>query len=104
VPFKDPEKQKEYQRKYQRDYQRFKRSGEKPHVKTLNPEDIQNAKGLRDLLSSIIAEVMETKADTLIKARCIGYLVSIGLKAVETADLEERIRELEETTRGGDIH
>ena len=96
MPFKDEERKKAYQRAYQREYRRFKRAGEKPNVKTLTPEDIHTAKGLRDLMAEVIAEIRGLEADPLIRARCIGYLVSIALKTVETADLEQRITELEE--------
>jgi len=94
MPYKDPEKQKEYQR----EWQRMKKAGEsgKPSIRTLNPEEIRTAQGLRDLLSEVISEVRETNGDTFIKARLVGYLVSIGIKAVETADHEERLSNLED--------
>jgi hypothetical protein len=100
MPYKDPEKQAEYQRNYQREYQRQKRSAKvKPIVKTLNPDDIRSAKGLLDLLTETLAEVSEAEGDVFIKARLKGYLISIGLKCVETAELEERLRILEENSR-----
>lgn len=100
MPYKDPEKQAEYQRNYQREYQRQKRSAKfKSVVKTLNPEDIRSAKGMLDLLTETIAEVSEAEGDVLIKARLQGYLISIGLKCVETADLEERLSILEENNK-----
>ena len=102
MPYKDPEKQRTYQREYQREYQRVKRSGEgKPVVKTLNPEDIQTAKGLLELLTNTIAEVSAAKGDVFMKARLKGYLISIGLKCVETADLESRLTEIENNLEGG---
>ena len=103
MPYKDPEKQKEYQR----EWQRIKKAGEsgKPHVRTLNHEHIQTAKGLLELLTLTIAEVSAAKGDVFMKARLKGYLISIGLKCVETADLEKRIAELEETAQaGGEKH
>ena len=97
MPYKDPEQKREYQRNYQREYQRQKRAGEhKPLVKTLNPEDIRTARGLLDLLSDTIAEVSAADGDIFMKARLKGYLISIGLKCVETAELEDRITKLEE--------
>ena len=100
MPYKDKEKQAAYQR----EYQRMKRAGEsKTLSKTLNPQDIQTAKGLRDLLTEVIAEVRAAQGDVFLKARLVGYLVSIGLKAVETADLEARLQELEERI-GGEPH
>jgi len=94
MPYKDPEKQAEYQR----EWQRMKKAGNnKTPGRTLNPEDIKTAKGLLDTLAAVISEVLATEADPLIRARCIGYLISIGLKCVETAELEERITKLEES-------
>ena len=100
MPYKDQEQQREYQR----EYQRLKRAGltkkgKTPH-KTLNPEDIRTAKGLLAALTDTIAEVDSAKGDVFIKARLKGYLISIGLKAVETADLEQRITELEQAVEG----
>lgn len=98
MPYKDPEKQAAYQREWQRQ----RRAGEVKHnpSRTLNPQDIQTAKGLLELLTETMVEVKDHKGDTLIKARLIGYLVSIGLKAVETAELESRLIELEELISG----
>ncbi|GBF33356.1 hypothetical protein DCCM_2457 [Desulfocucumis palustris] len=99
MPYKDPDKKREYMR----EYQRMRKTGipmtDKTTGKSLNPEDIQNARGLLVLLSETMADVVAAKADTLSKARVIGYLVSIGLKAVETAELAARIDELEEQLR-----
>jgi len=65
----------------------------------LNSEDIRNAEGLRDLMAEVITEIRNTEADPLIRARCIGYLVSIALKTVETADLEARLTEIEQEVK-----
>ena len=93
MPYKDPERAKQYQR----NYKRAKRAAEViPVKKTIyNPEQIVTAKGLLQVLSDTIAEVVNTDADVFIRARCIGYLVGIGLRAVEIADLENRVTELE---------
>ena len=96
MPYKDPAKKSEYQR----EYMRSRRAGEsKPSGKTLDPEAIKTAKGLLDTLADLITEVKTAKADPLIGARCLGYLISIALKTVEVADLEERINRLEESTK-----
>ncbi len=93
MPYKD----KEQQAAYQREWQRQKRAAVKSSpCRTLNPEDIKTAQGLLDTLADVIADVNAAEADTLIKARCMGYLISIGLKCIETADLEQRITMLEE--------
>lgn len=94
MPYKDQDKQREYQREWARE----KRAAQvKPSSsRTLNPEDYRTAQGLLNTLSEVIAEVRNTEADPLIRARLLGYLISIGLKCVETADLEQRITQLEE--------
>lgn len=95
MPYKDPGDKKNYQREYMRQKRAGQGKGDKTKGKTLDPEDIKTAQGLRDTLADTIAEVKATEADPFVRARCIGYLVGIALKAVETADLEERIRQLE---------
>ncbi len=105
MPYKDKDQEREYQREYQREYKRMKRAGEhKTPGKELNPEDIITAKGLLKLLTDVIAEVRGTEADPFTRARCIGYLCSIALKTVETADLEERITQLENSYKANVNH
>ena len=92
MPYKDKEKQ----RQYQREWQRMKKAGsDKTPGRTLNPADIKTAQGLLDTLADIISEVAAAEACPLTRARCLGFLISIGLKCVETADLEARLQRLE---------
>jgi hypothetical protein len=95
VPYKDPEKM----RAYQREYQRLRKAGLKlTPAKTAVPSDfrLHTAQDVIELLSEQIAAVKQDKeAGTLEKARTIGYLLTIALKAIETADLEARIEALE---------
>ena len=104
MPFKNEETRREYMRQYQRQRRAGGTGSITPARKTLNPEDIQTAQGLLDLLSNVIGEIRDTKADPFIRARCVGYLVSIALRAVEVADLEGRIASLEEQAEGGEKH
>ena len=97
MPHKDPAKN----RQYHRDYQRQHRTG-LTACQTLNldgPARIQTAQDVLDLLEATILEVREADADALVKARCIGYLAAITLKAVETANLEARVEAVEETLK-----
>jgi hypothetical protein len=97
MPYKDAEKAREYHR----DYQRMRRTGLTPG-QTSNLEGMARLRTARDvlaLLEETINEVREAEADTLVKARCIGYLAGITLKAVETADLEARVEAVEETLK-----
>jgi len=47
------------------------------------------------LLAATIQEVKTSDTDIIIKARCIGYLAGVTLKAVEISDLEQRLTALE---------
>ena len=100
MPYKDPEKQKEYQRQWQRQ----RRAGETVGFKVLrvsSPEQVKTAQGLLGVLAGLIGEVLTTKeGDTFMRARTAGYLISIGLKAVEVADLEARLTNLENKIMG----
>jgi hypothetical protein len=101
MPYKDKEKQKEYQREWQR--QRW--AGETVGFKVLrvsSPEEVRTAQGLLGVLGNLIGEVLTTKqGDIFMRARTAGYLISIGLKAVEVADLEARLMNLENKVLGG---
>lgn len=94
MPYADLEKKREYHRNYQR-RQRAGLTGSQ----TLNLESplrIKTATDVLQLLEETINDVRDTKGDALIRARCIGFLAGVTLKAVETANLEGRIEALEE--------
>lgn len=100
MPYKDPEKQKTYQR----EWQRSRKAGEpmKPLPRTLNSGEIRTAQGMLDVLVETLAQLMEAKADLFMKARTIAYVVSVGLRAVEIAELERRLIELENRMGGSE--
>jgi len=99
MPYKDPEKQ----RAYKREWMRMRRAGEsgtqsRTPSGTLIPVPvrIQTAKDILALLAEQLAAVRaDPEAGALQKARTIGYLAGIALKAVEIADLTARVEELE---------
>lgn len=104
MPFKDPEKR----RSYNRDYQRLRRAGQPTGsrgvevIRVSNLEQTETARGLLRVLGGLIGDVLTTKeGDVLMRSRTAGYLISIGLKAVEVADLESRITNLENKVLGG---
>jgi len=101
MPYKDHIKQKEYQRQWQRQ----RRAGETVGFKVLrvsSPEEVRTAQGLLGILGNLIREVLATEqGDIFMRARTTGYLISIGLKAVEVADLEARLTNLENKVIGG---
>ena len=99
MPYKDPEKRQAYQREYKR-MQRAG-SGQTPG-QTLVPLPFR-LKTAQDVLALIEEQVNavrdEPEAGTLEKARCIGYLAGIALKAVEAADLSARLEAVEQVLR-----
>lgn len=101
MPYKDPEKK----RAYHREYKRFKRSGESiTPSQTLIPLPFR-MKTAQDILALLADQVQEVRdapkeeAGTLEKARCIGYLCGIGLKAVEVADIDARLAAMEQVMK-----
>ena len=101
MPYKDIEQQREYQR----EWQRRNRAGEVAGFKVLrvsSPEEIRTANALLTVLTLLIKEVLESEqGDVFIRARTAGYLISIGLMAVEVAELEKRLTNLENKVLGG---
>ena len=95
MPFKDPERR----RAYQADYRRQQRAGERGksgRAVVPAPFRLQTA---REVLALIEEQVNAVRADlglrTVERARCVGFLASIALRAVETGDLEARLEALE---------
>lgn len=91
MPYADIERQREYQRNWQRKKQTGAVKAEKNF---LNP-DPATARQLLAILTAALNDVVVTDADPIIKARAIAYLVNVGFKGVEVADLEERLQKLE---------
>ena len=99
MPYRDPEKQRDYQR----EYKRMQRAGSSQTPgQTLVPLPFR-LKTAQDVLALIEEQVNavreEPEAGTLEKARAIGYLAGIALKAVEVADLSGRVEALEQVLR-----
>ena len=97
-----PIKDKEKRRSYNREYARLRRAGQPTGsrgvevLRVSNPEQTETARGLLRVLGDLLGEVLTTEqGDIFMRARTAGYLISIGLKAVEVADLEGRITNLE---------
>src|SRR5215218_8005775 len=99
MPYRDPEKQRDYQR----EYKRMQRAGSSQTPgQTLVPLPFR-LKTARDVLALIEEQVNavreEPEAGTLEKARAVGYLAGIALKAVEVADLSVRVESLEQVLK-----
>jgi hypothetical protein len=96
MPFADPDRAREYQR----DYRRMQRAagGCTGNGTTLVPVAfrLQTAADVLNLLGEQVEAVRaEQEAGTLEKARTIGYLAGIALKAIEAGNLAARIEMLE---------
>jgi hypothetical protein len=96
-----PYKSQEKQRDYQRDYARLRRG---PAGVCQTPGQTQlpsefRLRAARDVLELVAEQVgavrNETEAGTIEKARCLGYLATIALRAVEVAELADRVDSLE---------
>jgi len=103
--YKDPEQR----RRYNREYARLRRAGQPTKgqsievIRVSNLEQTETARGLLRILGNLIGEVTTTeKGDVFMRARTTGYLISIGLKAVEVADLEGRLTNLENKVLRGE--
>jgi hypothetical protein len=95
MPYKDPETR----RNYQRDYKCMQRAGlSQTPGQTLVPLPFR-LKTAYDVLALIEEQVNavreEPEAGTLEKARAVGYLAGIALRAVEVADLSGRVEAME---------
>jgi hypothetical protein len=95
VPFADPERRREYQR----ERARLRRAGrtDRPVRPSLpDPIRIQTA---RDVLELLGEQINVLRADlslgTVERARALGSLAGVALRAVETADLEARLAAVE---------
>ena len=95
MPYKDPEKRQAYQR----EYKRMQRAGSSQTPgQTLVPLSFR-LKTAQDVLTLIEEQVNavreEPEAGTLEKARAVGYLAGVALRAVEVADLSARVEAVE---------
>jgi hypothetical protein len=95
MPYRDPEQRAQYQR----DYKRMQRAGDcQTPSQTLVPLPFR-LKTAADVLALLAEQVRavrdEPEAGTLEKARCIGYLSGMALKAIEAGDLAARLEAVE---------
>jgi hypothetical protein len=99
MPYRDPETR----RAYQREYKRGARAGNPSNPAstprlTLLPADFR-LKAAADVLALLEEQVEAVRADeaagTLERARCIGYLAGLALRAIESGQLAARIEALE---------
>ena len=100
MPYRDPDKR----RAYDRDYKRTARAGGGPTPsQTLVPLPfrLKTAPDALRLLEEQVAAVRDDpEAGTLERARCVGYLVGVALKAIEAGDLAARLEAVEAVLKG----
>jgi hypothetical protein len=96
MPFADTNKARDYQR----DYRRLRRGGDDCTTPCTTPIPLpfrlQTAADVLALLEEQVAAVRKApEASVLEKARTIGYLAGITLKAIDAGNLAARIEMLE---------
>lgn len=90
-------------RTYQREYKRLRRSGNcQTPGQTPVPVEFR-LQTARDALAILAEQIQRVQGDeetrTVEKARAIGYLVSISLRAIEIGDVASRVAILEAAMR-----
>ena|SRR6476660_3544048 len=100
MPYCDPERR----RAYQRERKRLERAGRTDSpTKTVLPEPIR-IQTARDVLALLNEQINLLRSDeslgTIQRARAIGSLAGVTLRAVESADLEVRLAAVESVLNG----
>ncbi len=95
VPYSNPDRA----RSYFREYRRLRRSGDcsTPSSTPLPLEfRLDTAADVIALVENQVEAVLhDGEAGTLEKARCVGYLATVALKAIEAGNLTGRLEALE---------
>jgi hypothetical protein len=95
VPYRDPDKQREYKKHWER----MRKAGEPGSIAGSIPPPfrLRTAQDILTLLAKHVEAVEHAEeVGTLEKARTVGYLAGIALKAVEVTDLGARLAKLEQ--------
>lgn len=98
-PYKDPAKK----RAWERNYRRLQRAGmtksstDLPRTLINYPQvRIETARDYLDVINAMIDEVRNAPDATIVeRARAIGYLIGVGLKALEMGSFEDRLTKIE---------
>jgi hypothetical protein len=98
-PYKDPVKKREWER----NYRRLQRAGMTKSNTDLSrtlikyPEvRIETARDYIHVINAMIDEVRNASDATIVeRARAIGYLIGVGLKALEIGCFEDRLTQIE---------
>lgn len=100
MPFANPD----HARHYQREYRRTRRAGDVCTTPSTSPIPLsfrlQTAADVMALLEEQVGTVRAApKAGALEKARTIGYLAGIALRAIEAGNIAARLESLETVLR-----
>src|SRR4051794_18582339 len=96
MPFADPDKARDYQR----EYRRIQRGGDGCTTPCTSPIPLPfRLKTAADVLALLEEQVEAVRAEqgagALEKARAVGYLAGVALRAIEAGNLAARIEMLE---------
>jgi hypothetical protein len=96
MPFSNPERSREYQRQYRR----LRRAGDRCTTPGTSPIPtdfrLQTAQDVIDLLQEQVALVRgEANSGAIEKARVVGFLAGVALRAIEAGNLAARLEALE---------
>ena len=92
MPYTDPDRA----RNYQREYRRTRRAGDACTTRLPLEFRLRTAADVLDLLEEQgDAVVKNTESTALEKARCIGFLAGVTLRAIESGDLAARLESME---------
>ena len=96
MPFSDPEQARDYQR----EYRRLRRAGDSCTTPSTTPIPtafrLKTAADVLQLLEEQVEAVRgDRQAGTLEKARTVGFLAGVALRAIEAGNLAARIEMLE---------
>src|SRR4051794_1219009 len=99
MPYRDPEQR----RAYDREYKRTPRTGGGPTPGQAVVPIPFRLKTAADVLALLEEQVGAVRGDTTLsaveRARTIGYLAGVSLKAIETGDLAARLEAMEVTLK-----
>ena len=100
MPYKDADQQREYQR----EYGRLRRAGDAqtPGQTAIPlPFRLKTAADVLALLEEQVGAVRgDSKLTTVERARTVGYLAGVALRAIEAGDLAARVEAVEAVLKG----
>lgn len=96
MPYSDKEKQSEYLKNYQR---KRRSEGLAPKLtgKTQERWKVKTATDLLNILEASLNDLLDTEGlDICVRSRAVSNLLSVGVRLVEAATIESRIKIIED--------